>query len=319
MSLSVSVRLKPTLCFFLPCIFVLFLLYDAVHADAFLSQDRIYYGADSYTVDYELKIINAVGHAYYRKEAKRVDADRVVIHYEENRKVAYFYGNVVLVDSADKSRIGGSYAEARFREDYYFVEGDPVYSNEETRITSRRIESREDEGYCFIDDVRYSDGTYTIASSSLYVKEGVALFEGEAHAVHVESKDSIRCGAITYFLSSEDLLFREKVLYIEGEGGEDDDALVIQSDVMRYFRNGDMFVLIGNVYMLNSSYTLRASVVRYRRKDKLLEAVGDIVVWDGDKHVYCNNLQYDVSTDRVVFLKEVRGVFSPRTGPKGNS
>jgi lipopolysaccharide assembly outer membrane protein LptD (OstA) len=64
--------------------------------------------------------------------------------------------------------------------------------------------------------------------------------------------------------------------------------------------------------MLNGSYSIRASVVRYRRTEKLLEAEGDVVVWDKDKYVYCNNLDYDVNTDRVVFFKEVKGIFSPR-------
>jgi lipopolysaccharide assembly outer membrane protein LptD (OstA) len=294
---SVPLRLKPALLFILPCLFALSQMRHTVLADAYLAEDKVYYGADSFSVDYEQKIITAVGNAYFKKETRRVDADRIVIHYAVDRKIAYFYGNVIIVDETDKSRIDGNYAEARFRDDYYFVEGNTVYSDEKRRVTSRRIESRKDEGYNFIDEVRYSDGTYAIASSLLHVKDDVALFKGDAHAV----------------------TFQDRVLYIQREGEGDDNSLVIQSDVMRYFRDGDLFVLIGNVYMLNGSYTVRASVVRYRREEKLLEAVGDIVVWDGDKYVYCNNLEYNVDTDSVLFFKEVKGVFRPKKAAKGNS
>ena len=316
---SVPLRLKPALLFILPCLFALSQMRHTVLADAYLAEDKVYYGADSFSVDYEQKIITAVGNAYFKKETRRVDADRIVIHYAVDRKIAYFYGNVIIVDETDKSRIDGNYAEARFREDYYFVEGNTVYSDEKRRVTSRRIESRKDEGYNFIDEVRYSDGTYAIASSLLHVKDDVALFKGDAHAVHGDSKDSIHCDEISYSLSSEDVTFQDRVLYIQREGEGDDNSLVIQSDVMRYFRDGDLFVLIGNVYMLNGSYTVRASVVRYRREEKLLEAVGDIVVWDGDKYVYCNNLEYNVDTDSVLFFKEVKGVFRPKKAAKGNS
>ena len=311
MSSTVPLRLKPTLFIFLPCLFALVLVRYTAQADAYLSEDRVYYGADTYTVDYEKKVINAVGHAFFRKETRRVDADRIVIHYEENRKVAYCYGNVVLGDRRDGSRIDGNYAEARFREDFYFIEGDAVYSDEKRRINAQRIESWKEEGYRFLDDVRYNDGTYVITAASLHVNDDTALFRGETHAEHIESKDSIRCDEITYSLSSEDVTFQGRALYIEGAGEKEENTLVIRSDVMRYFRDGDLFVLIGNTFMLNGSYSIRASVVRYRRTGKVLEAEGDVVVWDTDKYVYCNNLDYDVNTDRVVFFKEVKGIFSP--------
>jgi lipopolysaccharide assembly outer membrane protein LptD (OstA) len=308
MSSLVPLSKLPVL-FILPCLFVLAFMSDGANADAFLSDDKVYYGADSYSVDYEKKIVNAVGHAFFRKEKRRVDADRIVIHYAENRKTAYCYGNVVLSNSADGSKVTGDYAEARYREEYYFMEGDAVYSDGERRIAARRIESRKDEEYFFQDDVRYKDDSYAISAASLSVTNDTALFKGDTAAVHIESGDSVSCDEIIYDQPSEDVTFSGRALYIEHEG---DNSLVIRSDVMRYFKDTDLFVLVGNVSMMNGSYTLRASVARYRRTKKLLEAEGDIVVWDGKKYVYSDNLEYDVRTDRVVFFKEVRGVFSPK-------
>jgi len=34
-------------------------------ADAYLAEDKIYYGADSYSINYEKEIITARGHAFF--------------------------------------------------------------------------------------------------------------------------------------------------------------------------------------------------------------------------------------------------------------
>ncbi len=311
--------MKPAVLLVLPCLLAFVFVGEYLHADAYLSEDRVYYGADTYTVDYDKKVINAVGSAFFRKEKRRVDADRIVIHYAPNRKIAYFYGNVILTDERNESRITGRYAEAKFREDFYFIEGETVYLDEKRSIASHRVEMKEDEGYRFIDDVRYNDGTYEITAPVLKVTDDIAVFKKEAHAVHLKSRDSIDCDEISYLLESEDVTFTGEALYIEQEGSIEENTLVIRSDVMRYFNAGDLFVLVGDVLMMNGSYTLRSSVVRYHRSQKLVEASGDIVVWDGKKYVYSNNLEYDVNTDRVLFFTEVRGVFKPASERKGDS
>lgn len=316
---SVPLKMKPALLLVLPCLLALVFAGESLHADAYLSEDRVYYGADTYTVDYDEKVINAVGRAYFRKEKRRIDADRIVIHYAPNRKTAYFYGNVILTDERSGSRITGRYAEAKFREDFYFIEGETVYRDEDRTIVSRRIETKEGEGYRFIDDVRYTDGIYEITASALHVTDDTALFKGRTRAVHLESRDSVDCDEILYQLESEDVTFSGDALYIEKEGSDEDNTLVIRSDVMRYFNEGDLFVLVGDVMMMNGSYNLRSSVVRYYRSRKQVEASGDIVVWDGRKYVYSNRLEYDVSRDRVLFFTEVRGVFKPSAERKGKS
>jgi lipopolysaccharide assembly outer membrane protein LptD (OstA) len=319
---SVPFKMKPALLLVLPYLLALVFAGESLHADAYLTEDRVYYGADTYTVDYDEKVVNAVGRAFFRKEKRRVDADRIVIHYAPNRKIAYFYGNVILTDERNRSRITGRYAEAKFREDFYFIEGETSYRDDKRSITSRRIETKEGEGYRFIDNVRFNDGTYEITASALNVTDDIAVFEKGTHAVHLKSHDSIDCDKISYMLESEDVTFTGEALYIEREGSEEENTLVIRSDVIRYFNEGDLFVLVGDVLVMNGLYTLRSSVVRYHRSKRLVEASGDIVVWDGKKYVYCNNLEYDVSTDRVLFLTDVRGVFrsAPDTsGKKGNS
>lgn len=314
--------MNPALLRVLPCLLALVFAGESLHADAYLSEDKVYYGADTYTVDYDEKVINAVGSAFFRKEKRRVDADRIVIHYAQKKKIAYFYGNVILTDERNGSRITGKYAEAKFREDFYFIEGETVYRDKKKSIASRRIETREQEGYRFIDDVVYNDGVYEITASALTVADDIAVFEKGTHAVHLKSHDSIDCDEISYMLESEDVTFSGEALYIEREGSLEENTLVIRSDVIRYFNEGDLFVLVGNVLVMNGTYNLRSSVVRYHRSEKLVEAAGDNVVWDGKKYVYCNNLEYDVSEDRVLFLTDVKGVFRPASKTsekKGNS
>ena len=83
------------------------------YADAYLSEDRVYYGADSYTVDYDKKVIHALGHAFFRKQQKTIHADKILIHYAKDEKKAFFFNNVVIKNRADESQIHGNYGEAK--------------------------------------------------------------------------------------------------------------------------------------------------------------------------------------------------------------
>lgn len=282
------------------------------YADAYLSEDRVYYGADSYTVDYDKKVIHALGHAFFRKQQKTIHADKILIHYAKDEKKAFFFNNVVIKNRADGSQIHGNYGEARFKEDFYYIEGDAIYFDEKRTISSRRIEAIKDENYIFLDNVQYSDEKYIIKASSLNISDDTAVFRSKTHAVDIESGDSAFCDTITYFQGSEDVIFQDRVLYIEKDGKMENDSLVVESEVMRYYHDKEMFVLLGDVYMMNGDYTLRSSIVKYFREKSILEAVGDIVVYDGDKYIYCNNLEFNVDTKKIVFFNSTKGIFKPK-------
>jgi lipopolysaccharide assembly outer membrane protein LptD (OstA) len=299
----------------LVCLFVLALITcfpSKVYSEAFLSEDRVYYGADTYTVDYDKKIINAVGNAYFRKQTRRIDADRIIIHYAENKKIAYFYDNVVLVNKADDSILTGNYGEARFREEFYYLEGDTEYSDDKRTITAQKVEAQEGEGYTFFNDVHYSDNDYMITALLLTIEKVKATFKKNVHFQQIETKDSVYCDELTYFLEEGNVIFHDRVLYIEEEDKKSEDSLVIKSRIMRYFREYDMFLLLGDVFILNDIYTLRSSVVRYYKEDQILDATGDIVVFDGEKYIYCNKLEYHVNKKKVFFYNTVKGVFKQK-------
>jgi lipopolysaccharide export system protein LptA len=282
-------------------------------AQAYLAEDRVHDGADTYTVDYEKKIIQAVGHAFFRKQKRRIDADRIIIYYAEDKKIAYFYDNVVLTNEADGSVLTGNYAEARFREEFYYIEGDTVYRDDKRTITSQKAEAKEGEGYTFIDNVRYSDGTYVITASSLHIGDVQALFKENVHALQVKSGDNVYCDELTYFVEQGNMSFHNRVLYIEGNDEKGGDSLVVKSHEIRYFHDDDMFILIGDVYILTDKYTLRSSLVRYYKGTQVLKATGDIVVFDGEKYVYCNNLEYYIDEKRALFYNSARGIFKQKT------
>ncbi|UCB47222.1 MAG: hypothetical protein JSV25_07375 [Spirochaetota bacterium] len=300
---------------FIVCLFVLALLVCLPYtcfSEAFLSEDRVYYGADTYTVDYDKEIIHAVGNAYFRKQKRRIDADKIIIHYAENKKIAYFYDNVVLVNKEDGSVLTGAYGEARFREEFYYLEGDTEYSDDKRTITSRKVEARDDKGYTFFDDVHYSDSNYVITALLLTIEEVKASFKKDVHLQQIETRDSVYCDELTYFLEEGNVIFHDRVLYIEAEDEKTEDSLVIKSRIMRYFQDHDMFLLLGDVFILNDVYTLRSSVVRYYKKDQILDATGDVVVFDGEKYVYCNKLEYHVKKKKVIFYNTVKGVFNQK-------
>ena len=56
-------------------IFIFFISFTAANGDAYLSENDIYYGADSYQINYEKEIITAEGHAFFKKDSKLLTAN----------------------------------------------------------------------------------------------------------------------------------------------------------------------------------------------------------------------------------------------------
>ncbi len=128
---------------------IFFALAYHLYADAYLAEDRIYYSADSYKIDYESEIIYANGHASFRKEDKIVNADRIVIYYAKGQKRAQLFNNVVVLNEIDNNRISGEYGEVLYNEDIYTVKGNTVYTDEEIEITSDTVSTYKGEESMF--------------------------------------------------------------------------------------------------------------------------------------------------------------------------
>jgi lipopolysaccharide export system protein LptA len=293
---------------------VIFISAFVLNADAYLSEDRIYYGADSYTVDYNKEIIYAERHAFFKTETRQVNADKIIIYYSKNKKRAEFFENVVLRDLKKVVQIKGKNARAFFKEDIYEVEGDAVYTDENRQINSQKIRTVGKNGGSeetrFSGDVRYSDEAYVIHAADLFILEGLSEFNENVEVHDREEGDHIYCGSLSYFEETGDIIFLDDVLYIQKEEKENEESLIIKSNAIRYFQENDIFLLLGNSLILNGELSIKASTAKYFRKEGILKASGQVVVNDGKKYIYCNDLSFDVDAKKVVIYNSVRGLFS---------
>jgi len=291
--------------FFPYIVFLFFIPFHFVFGDAYLASDRIYYSADTYSVDYEKKIITATGNAYYRKEQTEVKARKVVIHYAEEVKRAYFHDDVVLFDRETGREIRGAYAEAYYNDDYYFVRDNGSYRDGERVITSGLIESLGEGRYTFTDDVVYTDDNVRVDSAKLEVlSDDTANFTGDVRAESLEDGDEIFCDLIRYGIDTGDGHFQGDVLYIEhGENG-----LVLSAEVLKYFNTEDYFILLEDVQVLSGEYSMGGSFVKYYREKRLVESQGETVVFDGEKTIYSGSMQLYLDLNKLSFLGGVRGI-----------
>jgi lipopolysaccharide export system protein LptA len=278
-----------------------------LYADAYLAEDRIYYSADSYKIDYDNEIIYANGHASFRKQDKIVSAERIIIYYTKGQKRAELYKNVVLLNETDGSRISGDYGEALYNEDIYAVEGNTVYADGDIEITSDRISTYKGEETRFSGNVRYSDGDYEIKAPILSIAGDEATFKSKSEALHVESGDMVYCDSISFNTKTEDAVFQDNVLYEQSEK-EGEDSLLMKSDTARFFRESDTYIFLGNVFVLNNKFTAQSSVARYVRNERILNVSGNIVLQEGDKYTYCTSANMDENTEKTVLYNKVSAV-----------
>jgi len=301
--------IKLTIIYF---IFLLTSLYS--YSDAYLSEDRVYYGANSYTVDYEKEVIYANGNAYFKKGSKIVNANRITIYYSENAKKAYFFKDVIIKNFDDNSKITGKYAEAKFNEDYYIIEGKTLYTKDSLSISSKQIESKKNGTYNFSGDVIYNDESYEIKSQDLSIDRKVSEFKNSVVAIDINSKDTIFSDFMKQLSDSGNIEFHGRVLYLQNSGGndgnEENNLLVINSENAKYFKEKDVYILQGDVYITDGINTLCASIARYYRSENILNAIGNVVLFDKEKYVYCSNINFDLNTKKIIFYTDVRGIFT---------
>jgi len=291
----------------------------SLFADAYLAEDKIYYGADTYSINYEDEIIEARGHAYFKKGEVTVYARRIVIYYSETKKEAELYDDVLIKNAEKIFEIRGNYGEAHYREEYYFVIGNALYKDEQRSIQAEKIETFRGENNLFSGNVAYSDESVTINAHSLEIDErDIAHFEGNISTLFLDSGDTLFCEHIRHFMNSGNSEFQGDVVYIQAQNSDDEEkALVIQSEVIRYGYESDSMLFLDNVYMVNGEYALRAPIVKYNRKSRFLESGGDTVVYNGRNTIYCNRFTLDVDSGKIVFIGSVKGLFSMPEGRNG--
>ena len=279
-------------------------------ADAYLAEDRIYYGADTYNINYKDKIITARGNAYYKKGSASVTARRIVIHYAENEKKAFFFDNVRIRETDRGYELKGDYGEAFFRDDYYVVTGNVMFSDEKRRVYAGRAESMRLDDFRFSDGVTYTDDSVAIQSRTLDLREDdSALFQDDVLAHFTESGDELYCRVLTHFIETGNSEFREDVVYMQKETDAGDERpLVIKAEMAQYFHDTDLFLLMDGVYVTDGKYSLRGPMVKYFREFQVLESIGSTVLHDGKRTIYCDRMQLDVDEREMAFFGSIRGV-----------
>ena len=303
-------KLLPGLFVVLLCAFSLLTEHN-LPADAYLAEDRIYYGADSYNINYKDEVINAKGNAYFRRANISIRASRIVIHYGKNEKRAYFYDNVRLHDTDTDYTLIGDYGEGYFNVDHYFITGNVVFTDEERKIAAQRAETEGLEEIIFTDNVFYSDEDMNIASQQLTLwKKEKALFQNEVHAMYIEKGDEIFCGRLAYHFETGDQEFKNEVLYIQRERTDEKrDPFIIRAELVQYDHEKELYLLMDRVFATDGIYSLRGALVKYFREREALESIGNTVINDGLRTVYTDRLYLDVQNSDVSFMGASRGVF----------
>jgi lipopolysaccharide assembly outer membrane protein LptD (OstA) len=277
-----------------------------MYADAYLSEDRIYYSADRYDIDYGREIITAEGNATFRREDIIVRAQKAVIHYAEGKKRAYFYGRVRMENSREGYTVGGNYGEVHYEKRYAFVKGDAFYRDGERSV--RR----------FTGDVVFRDAAVTVTSGTLLVRgEEEAIFAGDSRVRFEETGDRLFCRTLSQNIRTGVSEFSGDVIYFEAENAEERRSpFIIQAGVIRYHPDSDSYICLDHVRAVNEEYTLIAPVLRYDRRREKITTEGESVVRSGSSTVYCTNLTFDVETGTTEFSGEVKGFVAGDRGEK---
>jgi lipopolysaccharide assembly outer membrane protein LptD (OstA) len=304
----------------LPGVALCLLLYTLsptiLHTDAYLSEDRIYYGADSYRVNYKDEIINARGNAFFRRDDFSIHSREVVIYYGEDKKKATFHGDVVMRDVENRYQLYGDYGEAYFREERFLVLGNVVFINDTRRITAQRGETRGMKNFTFSETVEFSDTQVTIMSQTLEVQQdNTVVFRDDVRAEFIESGDVLYSRVLTYDVETGDSEFRGDVIYMQGMGTgtrekntQDGGQVLVRSEVARYISADSLLLLMENVYVTDGEYSLRAPMIKYFKERNFLESVGDTVIFDGRRTLYCDRMELDLETQSLEFFGSIQGV-----------
>ncbi len=303
-------KLLPGIFVYFLCVF--FLLTDQnLSADAYLAEDHIYYGADSYNINYKEEVINARGNAYFRKGKTSVYASRIVIYYGENEKKALFFDKVRVHDAETDYELSGDYGEGYFKDDYYIITGNVRFIDGERHIVAERAEMKSLEDISMTEDVAYSDEDVTIRSQRLDLRKNErALFQDDVHAVFTEMGDEVFCRKLTYFFNTGNQEFRDDVMYIQRDRmNEEGNPLIIKAELVQYDSEDDFFLLMDSVYATDGRYSLRGAMVKYFRDREVLESFGNTVINDGLRTVYCDRLFLDLPNSDVSFIGSIQGVF----------
>ena len=296
-----------------PIIVILFLIFsfNLLNGDAYLSNEDIHYGANSYKINYEKKIIIATGNAYFKKEDKLLLANKIIIFYSKRLSEAKFYGNVVLKDQNNNSTIKGRYGFVKYARKIYFLSGNVKYKDSNEEIFSDRVYYFSKRNlYLFEGNVDYKNVEYNITANKLKINEDKAMFYNRVKLINNEKSETLNSNYLDYNLKNNDSFFKGQVIY---QSNRENNNFLVSADVIKYKKDTNDYYLINNVIIISKNYMIDADFMVYNSNKDYLRAVGNVIargknfIIRGDSYII-NNVSKEIN-----FLKNIYGVFKIRS------
>ncbi len=277
-----------------------------VYCDAYLADSNIYYGADSYEIDYENEVITATGHAYFRKGTKVLKANRIVIYYAKDESKAEAYGAVRLYDKSDGASVSSSYGEAFFKDSIYVLKGSVKYRKEDIRISSDNLKAySEMDGnnvYDFYKNCSFENNEYVITSETLRITTDRASFVGRVKVKSKVKTEVIYGKRLEYDLQSGDTIVTGDVVYENGEN-----EILLTAGYIHIFRNEEKIYSTNGVFIVSKDYNILADTMIYKENKAVFDSRGDVVISNDKTIVYCDRFIYYMKKKDSKFLFGVRG------------
>jgi len=282
---------------------------DVLYSEAYLSEDRIYYGGDTYTIDYSREIIFASGNAFFRRGEKTVRAQKIVIYYSRDQKRAELSQKVKVVDSVENTTITGTYGQALYLDGIYRIWENAVFKDPIREITCYLIETRKDDYTRFEKNVQYKDEEYIITAPLLNISKKNAVFSSGVFAVKKDTGDRLYCDSLTYLLDSGKATFQGDVLLIQGGNKDESEKPLISAGIIKYFPEQESYFLFEQVFIRTSDTAIKAPCVAYYIEDGYMHAYGGVSIHQEGRDIYSGDVKYYYASKKVILYNLVKGVF----------
>ena len=293
--------------FLILAISIIMLPVKYLFGDAYLAEENIHYGADSYKINYEKEIITARGNAYFKKGNKLILADKIVIFYSKDISKAECFGNVILKDKDNNSIIRGHYGFVKYSQKLYYLSGNVSYSREDVSISSDKLFYYSKENlYIFQDNVFYKNDNYSITSDKLEIDINKAEFYGEVVLVNNEKSEILSSRYMEYSLKDDNSLFKGNVIY---QSSSPENLFLVYADAIEFMKDLNTYYLINNVFIISNSYRINADFMVYDKNKDYLKAIGNVIARNKKFQVRGDTYTIDNINKEIDVLREVRGVY----------
>lgn len=265
--------------------------YNIVEKDTFqrltgkveLSQDTVYMYCDSALI-FNSTNLTAEGHVIIQQgDSITIFSDSLV--YESHDRIADFYGEVVLVNRAQKLFTNHLNYDMKTKVGTYF--NGATLTNDTTFLTSTK-------GYYFVkqdeiffkDSVVIVDPDFVLRSDTLKfnTETKIATFLGPT--LITQDTARIYCEAGFYNIENKTAEFRKNPQYVKNEQRA-------WADVMRYDGTDKMVTMEGNARFEEDDQLATADLIRYDEVNDVTYLEGNAQSQDGEQNILADTITYD--------------------------